>query len=351
MKKIIITILLSSLTIALKGQKGKIGIGITSPETVLHVVSNKNGILIPRQTANQIQNIMNPHESELVYCLLDNGTMVNKKGFWFYNFGVWRPLAENTSAGSNIYTIDNSLTMDRQLALDGHTLSFGPGLLYLNDTNTLVGISTTSPTQALDINGDVRIQELNTRGNVVADAQGVLQNDANYFDIGDIKPSYAAGDHDGWYLLNGRNITTLPQVAQNNAINILGLTGSLPNATDKYSIGTTTSTATVTGTNTIVLTRANLPLFNFSYSTNSTGAHSHTVTYDRIRATTINGGGNNIHTYWLSGSIVGGGSGYTRNTGSISHNHTYSVASGGNSSPIDIRPNSINFNYFVYLGN
>lgn len=349
MKKLIITSLILSAFTTLSAQKGKIGIGTPSPQTVLDVVSGRNGILIPRQTAAQIQSIT-PHEAELVYSLSDDGTTINKKGFWFYHSGVWRPLLENLTNTSNIlYTVDGTVVSDRQLSQDGKFLNFGPDLLYLNGTGPTIGLLTTSPTQALDVNGDVRIQPLNSAANVISDTQGVLMHEDSFFEIGDVKPSYSIADHDGWYLLDGRALSNLPQIAQDNASNILGITTSLPDATGKYSMGTTAAPGTFTGSNTVTLTRANLPSFNFNYSTNSAGGHNHTVTYDRIRATAVNGGGNNIHAYWLSGTFVGGAN-YTRTTAGASHNHTYTVSSGGNSNPIDIRPNALNFNYFVYLG-
>ncbi|WP_027380566.1 hypothetical protein [Chryseobacterium daeguense] len=351
MKKIIIISLFLVSFLSIHAQKSRIGIGTSSPQAVLDVVSNKNGVLIPRQTAAQIQGIQAPQEGELVYALTDDGIAINRKGFWFYHLGVWNPLTENTSGSTNIYTVDGAFTSERQLTQNGMSLNFGPGLLFINGNASTMGIATASPTQALDVAGDVRLQDLAGTGAVLADADGVLIHDTAYFDVGDVKPSYAAADHDGWYLLDGRDISSLPTVAQNNATAILGITTALPNAADRNSIGSTSAApGTVTGSNTITLTRANLPLFNFVYTTNNTGAHTHTMTYQRILATSVNGGGNNIHAYWLSGTLVGGST-YSLSSASSGHNHTYSLASGGIAEPVDIRPSSLNFNYFIYLGN
>ncbi|EJL71435.1 hypothetical protein [Chryseobacterium populi] len=351
MKKIIITSLFLFGYISIAAQRAMVGIGTDSPQAVLEIVSGKNGILIPRQTATQIQNIQTPHESELVYSLTNDGATINKKGFWYFHAGSWLPLLENVINNNNIiYTVDGTIISDRQVTQNGNFLNLGPGLFYISGTGSAIGVLTSSPTQALDVNGDTRIQSLNSVGNVVSDAQGVLMHDPGFFDVGDVKPSYSTTDHDGWYLLNGRSISTLPQAAQDNASGILGITTSLPDATGRYSIGTASATTgNVTGNNTVTLVRANLPSFNFSYSTNSTGGHTHTITYDRIRTNAVNGGGNNIHAYWLSGSFVGGAN-YTLLSSSTAHNHTYSVSSGGNSDPIDIRPSALNANYFIYLG-
>jgi hypothetical protein len=350
MKKIIITSLfLSALFTPLKAQRAVVGVGTNSPQTVLDVVSNKNGILIPRQTALQITNIQNPQEAELVYSLTGDGVTVNQKGFWFFRSGAWHPLLDNNANTNSFYTTDGIVNSNRIITQNGNFLDIGPGLFYIDGTTSRIGLLTNTPTEALDVNGEVRIQTLNSVGNVVADAQGILLHDtAEFFDIGDIKPSYNTADHDGWYLLNGRAITSLPQTAQNNAANILGITTSLPDASGRYSIGTTATPGGITGNNTITLTRSNLPAFNFTYTTNLAGAHSHTFTYQTIRTNTANGGGNNIHAYWLSGAFVGGGN-YPQSTTGF-HSHTYTAPSGGNSDPVDIRPSALNANYFVYLG-
>lgn len=350
MKKLLITSLfLSLLYTSLNAQRGKIGIGTSSPQTVLDVVSQQSGVLIPRQTAAQIQGMV-PHESELVYALSDDGSIINRKGFWYYLSGSWHPLLEGlTGPINNIYTMDGTIAADRQLNQDGKFLNFG-SIFYLSGAASGVGLLTTSPTQALDVNGNVRIQSLNSIGNVVADSQGVLMHETNFFDIGDVKPSYSTTDHNGWYLLDGRVLSSLPQAAQDNASAILGLTTTLPDATGKYSIGTTAAPGSISGDNTITLTRANLPLFNFNYTSNSAGAHTHSLTYQTIRVTAVDAGLNNIHGYWLSGTFVAGAN-YTRTSAFTSHNHTYNINSGGTATPIDISPSALNANYFVYLGN
>ncbi|GHY45362.1 hypothetical protein VCSRO70_1494 [Vibrio cholerae] len=51
--------------------------------------------------------------------------------------------------------------------------------------------------------------------------------------IGDTKFSYQSADHDGWYRLNGRAISTLPAFAR-TAATWLGLSGNLPNTQGRY---------------------------------------------------------------------------------------------------------------------
>jgi hypothetical protein len=350
MKKIIITSVFLSICSSFSAQKALIGIGTSSPQAVLDVVSGKNGILIPRQTATQIQNIQNPKDSEIVYSLTNDGVTINRKGFWYYQSGSWRPLLENIINSNNIvYTVDGVLTSERQMTMDGKSLNIGPNLFYISGTSSMIGILTTAPSQALDVNGDVRIQGLSNAGNVLSDAQGVLIPDAEYFDVGDVKPSFMTADHDGWYLLNGRDISTLPVAAQNNATSVLGITTALPDAAGRYSMGAASTPGSFLGSNTVSLVRANFPSFNFTYTTNTTGAHTHTMTVERIRTTSVNGGGNNVHDFWLSGTFVGGAN-YPRTVTTPSHGHTYSVPSGGSNTPVNITPTALNANYFVYLG-
>lgn len=351
MKRSIILFIFSlALSVSLPAQKQLVGIGTANPQAVLDVVSTSNGILIPRQTALQIEGMPNPDESELAYSLTDNGMRITEKGFWYFHSGTWFPLVGDSSNTENIYTVNGTLTSDRQINQLGKQLNIGPGLLYLDGATPNTGMLTASPTQTIDIDGNVRIQPLNKAAAVISSAEGVLMNNDDFFDVGDVKPSFVTSDHDGWYLLNGRDITTLPQTAQNNASAILGITTLLPNATGRYSMGTTAATGVVSGSNTATLTRANLPNVNLNYTTDAEAGHSHTMTYQRIRATTSFGGANNIHVYWLAGTVVGGGGLYSISSSSVGHNHTYTVSTGGTATPVNIQPAALNANFFVYLG-
>jgi hypothetical protein len=97
---------------------------------------------------------------------------------------------------------------------------------------------------------------------------------------GDIKHSARAADHGGWYLLNGRAISTLP-VAARAAAASLGFTGNIPNATNRV-LKTKTGAETigsVGGVNTITIARVNLPNVNFTGTLTGAmdlaGTHAH----------------------------------------------------------------------------
>lgn len=162
--------------------------------------------------------------------------------------------------------------------------------------------------------------------------------------IGDIKHSFYPTDHNGWYLLDGRVLTSLSASAHNNAT-ILGFATNLPNAVDKFlkakdaveTLGNSGGNATIT------INQTNLPNVNFTGTTDVTGAHTHS--YTDQGDTTIS-----------SISLLGIGSGADNTSGSYttgssgSHSHTATVSSGGSNTPITNEPAHIVTNIFVYLG-
>ena len=129
---------------------------------------------------------------------------------------------------------------------------------------------------------------------------------------GDVVNSFRTADHDGWYLLDGRAITTLSANARAIAAS-LGFTSNLPNATDrvlKAKTGAETLGSTG-GANSQTITQANLPNVTLSGtttgSTSSAGAHTHTYS-----ATSTSNG----HSHTLSAT-----------SGSTGHTHTISLTS------------------------
>jgi hypothetical protein len=162
--------------------------------------------------------------------------------------------------------------------------------------------------------------------------------------FGDVKYSFIAIDHNGWYLLNGRVLTSLSDTAQAKAT-ALGFSGNLPNATDRFLkakdgaeiLGNTG------GSSTITVNQANLPNVNFTGTTNATGDHTHS--YTDLGDTTISSLG-----------LLGIGTGADNTSGSYAtgssgnHSHTTTVSSGGSNTPISNEPAYIVTNIFVYLG-
>lgn len=162
--------------------------------------------------------------------------------------------------------------------------------------------------------------------------------------VGDIKYSSNTADHQGWYLLNGRLINTLPSVAQSNASS-LGLATNLPNSDDRYLKAKTVTEVlgAAGGNSSIVLTQANLPNVTFTGTALSAGAHTHTYN-DRGNSTVESAELNNVSKVDnTSANRVTGTAG--------AHTHTFSVSTGGGGTPINYEPSYLVANIFVYLGN
>ncbi|PRB06053.1 hypothetical protein CQ046_02435 [Chryseobacterium sp. MYb7] len=180
--------------------------------------------------------------------------------------------------------------------------------------------------------------------------EGMYENDGtkwnrlytNQPNVGDVYYSFVASDHQGWYLLDGRNITSLPAAAQTNAAKI-GITTSLPNAADRYlkQKGASALLSTA-GTQTTTLLQQNLPNITYTGTTSSNGNHSHQYV-DRGQTTWNHGTG--TATFANTAQLT------NQNTGSAgNHSHTVQVSSGGSGTAIDTEPKNLAANTFIYLG-
>jgi hypothetical protein len=162
---------------------------------------------------------------------------------------------------------------------------------------------------------------------------------------GDVKYSELTNDHDGWYLMNGRNISGISNIsAKQAATTIFGST--LPDMDNKYMIAdySTGTRMTTIGQNTFTVANANIQAATLS--TTSNGDHSHTFN-DYYGGANDNSGINTSETPgdgdYPSTSFVNS----TTTNGAHTHNVTIGTAS---PSSIDNRPVSKKMYAFVYLG-
>jgi hypothetical protein len=219
---------------------------------------------------------------------------------------------------------------------------------------------------------------VNITGNVISATSGA--------NIGDVKHGYQSGDHNGWYLLDGRLLTLLPANAQTNAASV-GITVNLPNAINRFladigAVGTTGGAATIT------IAQANLPSVNFTGSASSNGSHNHTVdpasvntgsggSHSHDITSTVSdlnnaasqgwpaGGHNGMRTtdrqeltIPLANDIIQMGGAHTHTVDVASttsstdgaHTHTVTVNSGGSGTAINITNPYLSVNTFIYLG-
>lgn len=175
----------------------------------------------------------------------------------------------------------------------------------------------------------------------------------NTTQIGEVKHSFATTDHDGWYLLNGRSITTLSTTAQ-AAATIVGYVTTIPDATDRFlkTVDTAESPAIQNGSNTFTVSQAQLPNVNFLGFTDSDGAHTHQVdsyqgnqnvgllSTSALTLFTILKVAENDHIGTVN---------RTTST-SANHSHTATINSGGTGATVTRIPAYLSTNVFVYLG-
>ncbi|MCG2611195.1 hypothetical protein LZZ90_06720 [Flavobacterium sp. SM15] len=192
---------------------------------------------------------------------------------------------------------------------------------------------------------------------------GVYYNDGskwnymgpNTLALGDIKHSLEPSDHSGWFLLNGRAITSLPTIAKNNAAAI-GIGANLPDSSDRL-IKTNNGTETilsVAGNNSVTLTQANLPNVTYSTTTSVGGSHTHTYSDSYNAAKTLGLATNVLPLVPLISENVGANESVPANlypsADNGSHSHSVTVPSGGSGVPLNITPKHLITNVFIYLG-
>lgn len=179
---------------------------------------------------------------------------------------------------------------------------------------------------------------------------------------GDIKNSARTADHNGWYLLNGRAISTLPANAQ-VVTTALGFVNNIPNATDRVlkMLNTTETIGVTGGNNTITIAQTNLPNVSLSGTVSATAASAGTHAHGSAAGVFIVGGSminnNGTGNYYGHGdpnSAWGGigAVGTTANAGAHTHSvsGTATVPTGGTGASLDNRSAYLAVNIFIYLG-
>jgi hypothetical protein len=164
---------------------------------------------------------------------------------------------------------------------------------------------------------------------------------------GDVKYSELSTDHNGWYLMNGRNISTISNVsAQVEASSIFG--SNLPNMDNKYFIADYSTGTRMTNVGQNNFTVANNNIQSMTITTTENGNHSHTFN-DYYGGADDNSSINTSETPG-DGDVPYAYASFANSTATAgNHRHEVTVGTGSPSS-IDNRPVSKKMYAFVYLG-
>lgn len=326
---------------SLMNVKAQVGVDTSDPKAALDITSTTQGVLIPRLTATQAEAISNPGLGELIYSTTNSGVTIKSQGFWYYDGTTWKPFGAVAQPNIDLYNGDGTLTTNRTMTMGGNNLSFDSDKLTILSTAQRVGLGSNTPQRTLDVNGNARVRNLSA-GNVVSLADGTLANGPKV-PYGTLKESLRSADHNGWYKLDGRAVSTLSATAQ-AAAGTLGISGNLINASNRLMRqGATLATG---GTSNVTLIRNNLPNYNMTGTTN--GSPDHTHGYGA-------GGYNVVPDAAGNAYIVRAGNGTISGTANVNlassaHIHTGNIPSGGSATPFSIIPESITYTYFIYLG-
>lgn len=370
------------------------GIGTTTPNASakLDVYATNKGFLPPRVTltsATDNSTIANPATGLLIYNTGNNLGLA--AGYYYWNGAVWTTIATAGGSGSvaaeygsvivtsnvaitsvtptdvvsftlpsagtwevisfmrsqggagyaaefGIFDASNTLVPNSEiLSAYGELASTGTGVVRITTTGAVTyklkaWASLGSYEVFADFNGRSGVSWKKISGNA---AMTVI----NY---GDVKSGMQSGDHNGWVKLDGRAKSTLSTTQQAQAT-ALGIGTNLPNAANAFLVQNGTTIGSVSSGNTKTINQANLPNINFPIATTSTnGNHNHTFYHPQGDQNYSNGGGN---TWWGGSWGYGAGTTYAGD-----HNHTVTVSSGGSGTALDITPQSLSVNMFIYLG-
>lgn len=163
---------------------------------------------------------------------------------------------------------------------------------------------------------------------------------------GDVKQSVENADHDGWYILDGRAVSSLSTEARTRAVQ-LGFTSTLPNMSDRMIKGRNNEAfGSLGGTTSFQIQQANLPNITFNGTASTAGAHTHT--YINRGNTLVNAGFTSFGTVIQSFNTATGDTRTTQSSGA--HSHSISINSGGNGTSVNLRPRYLVVQTFIYLG-
>ncbi len=322
MKKIIYTLFLLAASNQFNAQ---VGIGTNTPDNsaMLEVQSNERGILFPRMNSVQRNGIVSPANGLHVFD-------TNTNSLWFFNGSFWVNYAAQSKYGdvkSGIQTADH----------EGWVLLDGRAINTLSATQQAIisslGLSGNLP----DANNAYLAQNGNPMA-TVSGANTATLNQANLPNVSFSGTSASAGGHNHGGATGdagGHNHTGTTSTEGNHTH-----TGTTNNAgahshnlVIRYWRSNGAADTGGPGRNT------DFDVFtDNSHTTNTSGDHAHTLN--------VNNNGDHSHTFTTTS--VGDHSHNISPDGD--HTHSVTVSSGGSATPINIAPQTLSVNMFIYLG-
>jgi len=138
---------------ALRGQGVAINSSNADPDAsaMLDVSSTSKGMLIPRMTSSKRTSISSPATGLLVY------QTNSPAGFYFYDGSSWTHLTQNASMGSS----------GRVAFWNSSTSLSGSGYLFWDNTNKRLGLGTTTPSQQLELTGNLSLPATTATAGIV----------------------------------------------------------------------------------------------------------------------------------------------------------------------------------------
>lgn len=307
----------------------QVGIGTNTPDntSMLEVQSNSKGFLLPRMSSAQRTSIASPASGLQVY---DNNT----NSLWYFNGTHWVNTITVASFGdvkSGIQTIDHS----GWILLDGRAINTLTATQQAAAASLgLAGNIPNATNSYLVQNGGV--MGAVTGSNTVTLTQGNLPNvnftgntsTAGNHDHGGISGNAGGHNHTGTTEITGAHQHSGTTNGAGSHAHSLSRRGN----EDQYAHDPSNARA---GESSAATTDRN---FQGSFSTSTDGNHTHTFTTgsvgDHAHNFTTNAVSNHNHSINTDGA----------------HLHTASVSSGGSATPVNIAPQSLTVNMFIYLG-
>lgn len=360
MRSIVVSVAFFLIALVSGAQSVGINADGSSPNVsaMLDVRATNKGLLIPNVAltgSTDASTITTPAVSLLVY---NTATVSNVTPGYYYNSGsggspVWTRLVTTLADGS-----ETKVTAGTNVTVTGTGTSVNPYVVNVTAANgsetkvtagtniTMTGTGTSASPYVVNATAATGSETKVTAGNNITltgagtTASPYVVSVTAAIAYGDIKQGIQSTDHNGWIKLDGRLKSSLTATQQTQAT-ALGIGTNLPDASNSFPVQNGATLGSVSGSNTVTITQANLPNVSFAGTAASAGSHTHPLWGD---------GTNGAYSGTIQTSDRGSSYSGGNTSAAGSHSHSVSVSSGGSGTALNITPQSLSVNMFIYLG-